>query len=139
MKDTVYTVNIARAISETLDGETIIIDLQSGTYFSLNQTASTIWELLKGNASVDDIARHLSQAYLEKEDVIQEFVGDFLKTLEQDQLIVQSQEQSSLKQEVSGEKQVFVIPEIKKYEDMQAMLLADPIHDVDVSGWPTLK
>jgi hypothetical protein len=40
---------------------------------------------------------------------------------------------------VVDKKEAWVAPTIQRYEDMQAMLLADPIHDVDQSGWPTLK
>jgi hypothetical protein len=35
---------------------------------------------------------------------------------------------------------VFSEPTFEKYTDMQALLLADPIHDVELqAGWPHLK
>ena len=30
----------------------------------------------------------------------------------------------------------FVAPELKRYADMQDLLLLDPVHDVDEKGWP---
>jgi hypothetical protein len=32
----------------------------------------------------------------------------------------------------------FVAPVLDKYTDMQELLLLDPIHEVDASGWPKL-
>ena len=42
-------------------------------------------------------------------------------------------------QEIIEQREVYLIPLIEKYEDMQEMLLADPIHDVEAMGWPKLK
>ena len=34
----------------------------------------------------------------------------------------------------------FVVPTLEKYTDMEALLLADPIHEVDeAAGWPKPK
>ncbi len=32
----------------------------------------------------------------------------------------------------------FVQPTIEKYSDMQGLLLVDPIHEVDATGWPAV-
>ena len=36
-------------------------------------------------------------------------------------------------------KQPFEAPILNKYNDMQELLLLDPIHDVDEAGWPNTK
>ena len=36
-------------------------------------------------------------------------------------------------------KSAFLPPEIDIFSDMQDILLLDPVHDVDESGWPILK
>jgi len=33
----------------------------------------------------------------------------------------------------------FVLPVLERYTDMQELLLIDPIHDVDETGWPRRK
>ena len=33
----------------------------------------------------------------------------------------------------------FVPPSLHKYVDMQELLLLDPIHEVDETGWPSIK
>jgi len=41
---------------------------------------------------------------------------------------------------LSGDgKKGFVSPVLHKYNDMQELLAADPIHDVDGTGWPNIN
>src|SRR5579875_805638 len=41
-----------RVVHETIDGETILIDLSTGTYFSLRGSGPRIWELLLATGSI---------------------------------------------------------------------------------------
>ena len=39
----------------------------------------------------------------------------------------------------NGQRAPFVAPVLQKHTDMQDLLLLDPIHEVDETGWPSLK
>lgn len=39
----------------TLDGETVLLDLSSGRYYTLNRVGTAIWERCAGNQSLQDI------------------------------------------------------------------------------------
>ena len=39
----------------TLDGETVLLDLSSGRYYTLNRVGTAIWECCTGNQSLQDI------------------------------------------------------------------------------------
>jgi hypothetical protein len=39
----------------TLDGETVLLDLNSGRYYTLNRVGTAIWERCTGNQSLQDI------------------------------------------------------------------------------------
>jgi hypothetical protein len=39
----------------TMEGETVLLDLSSGRYYTLNQLGSVIWEHCTGHATVRDI------------------------------------------------------------------------------------
>lgn len=41
-----YRVNMPRIAHETLDDETIVIDFEQGTYYSLSDVANWVWFLL---------------------------------------------------------------------------------------------
>ena len=51
-----YRVNSPHVISETVGGETIIVNLASGHYFSLQGTAVEVWQGLERGESAETIA-----------------------------------------------------------------------------------
>lgn len=51
------------AVSETVDGQAVIINLAKGTYISLNETGSFLWDRLDGKTSLESIAQALAEAY----------------------------------------------------------------------------
>lgn len=49
-------------VSETVEGQTIILNTTSGAYFSLNPTGTFLWERLDGRSTLGDIASALAIA-----------------------------------------------------------------------------
>jgi len=47
---------------ESIGGQTVIINLRTGVYFSLNTTGSFMWERLDGQTTLAEIAAALSDA-----------------------------------------------------------------------------
>ena len=50
-------------LSRVLDGETVLLDLKSGTYFGLNEIGSEVWDLLAKGRTVTEILDRLLQLY----------------------------------------------------------------------------
>ena len=48
---------------EIVDDQAVIINLDAGTYVSLNETGSFLWERLDGEKKLGDIAAELAEAY----------------------------------------------------------------------------
>ncbi len=46
-------------LSRILDGEAVLLDLASGTYFGLNEVGSDIWEILSSGVTVDEVVRRI--------------------------------------------------------------------------------
>ena len=63
-------------------------------------------------------------------------IADFMQKLQDEHLVF---EENSPSAESPADATLFSDPKMEKYEDMQEMLLADPIHDVETAGWPNLK
>lgn len=143
MQDKRYAVNESKVISETLEGETIIINLENGNYYSLNTTASVVWEMIAHRLSVGDMIEWIVGRYEVEREAAAEAVVQFIEYLVQDNLIFETSEEAVSEvgavPAAPADKQPFAAPLATRYEDMQQMLLADPIHDVDVQGWPILK
>ncbi len=79
-----------QVIHETIDGETIIIDLATGTYFSLRGSAPAIWNVLVQGASAERVVEELRSRYEAEPGEIEDAAGDFLAQLEREQLIAAS-------------------------------------------------
>lgn len=75
--DNLYDIIISRAkdsISTELDGETVILNMETGVYNGLDQVGTTIWNLLENPASIED----LTQGVLAEYDVSREQCTDDL-------------------------------------------------------------
>lgn len=139
-----YRVNSPRMVHETIDGEAIIIDLETGTYYSTNGSGAVIWEGIREGKSVDEILTGLSSLYESDDQIMRSAVLDFLKQLEQASLILPETKDETGTCEVveaSSDGPVqqptdFRAPQLQRYTDIQDLLLVDPIHEVGDGGWP---
>lgn len=135
-----YHIQSPRVVHETIDDETIVIDFDDGTYYSLRTTANFIWQLLE-NASAGEIVEAVRQQYTGDAEQIESSVRAFLAQLVQAQLIAETDGETTqpVLAAVDGSPEPFTPPLLEEYTDMQDLLLLDPIHDVDAMGWPARK
>ena len=135
-----YRLNRPRIADETIDDETIIIDFETGTYYSLQDTANQIWLLLQAEGSIEEIVSQLSDCYGGETEEIDASVRQFIGTLVQAEVIVEAQAPlARLAVPPLTAKTRFVPPSLEKHSDIQDLLLLDPIHEVAQSGWPMRK
>lgn len=139
----VYRINNPKVIHETIDGETVLVNLDSGNYYSLDGVGADVWNLIEDGADQDGIVRAVARRYTGEDTAIEHAIHLFLEDLEREALIVvdnKSETGEEERPEDNGATEVagkpFVAPALNKYTDMQDLLLLDPIHDVDEAGWP---
>jgi hypothetical protein len=58
-----FRVNDKFVTSKMIDGEAIIINLNTGMYYSLDKTGAVVWMLISGGYSVDETADVLSSRF----------------------------------------------------------------------------
>lgn len=132
----------ANVISETLDGEVVMIDLNTGAYFSLGGTGGEIWTLIERRYNRDALISSLADAYPDERSGVAATVSDFLEELQREGLVGETDDQSpaSDPSPVGHPGGGFEAPKLEKFTDMAHVILIDPVHDVDVErGWPNLK
>jgi len=140
----VFRINSPTIIHEIIEGEAVIINMEMGHYYSIDQTGAGIWELVDKRASTAEVIESITQCYDGNPKTIQRSVLDFLAELQRENLIVPVSKETD-DQNFSGnvitptERPPFTQPELHKYTDMQDLLLLDPIHEVDEAGWPNPK
>lgn len=143
MTDTRYRIDSTRVISDTLEGEAVIIDLQDGSYYSLNSPASVLWGLLQAGATKQQLQAYCAARYDAPLSDVVASLEAYIAQLVQYALVVEEPAEAPQNQQVVEPlpgKEPFVPFMLQRYEDMQEVLLADPIHDVDEqTGWPKLK
>jgi coenzyme PQQ synthesis protein D (PqqD) len=138
-----YRVNSPHVISETVGGETIIVNLASGHYFSLQGTAVEVWQGLERGESVETIALELEHRYEAEEGEIEAAVKRLLEDFAGAELVVEDASRNgnnasseALPSQDVGERVPFVAPGFAVFTDMQDIILLDPVHEVDTRGWP---
>ena len=127
-------------MSESFESEVVIVNLDSGCYFSLLGSATTLWlELERNSMTLKGAEGILRQTYeCEGIDIATE-ISIFLNKLFNDDLIVADNSEAhldSLNSEQIPLKRNFEPPILETFTDLQDILLLDPIHDVDDAGWP---
>ncbi len=132
-----YGVDKARIAHQTIDGEAIIIDFETGAYFSLRNSAAEIWQLLATSTPVDDVIR-LYQGNDPKQSAatdsdIRAFIGELVaaKLLSEDERFFAADPP-----QIPIERGSFTKPILEKFDDMSELIMLDPVHDVTEQGWP---
>ena len=135
-----YRVNSPHVISETVGGETIIVNLARGHYFSLQGTAVEVWQGLERGEAAETIVLELEQRYEAGDGEIGAAVKKLLDDFVTAELVVVEGNGTGAvtrapAQDV-GERVPFVSPSFTTFTDMQDIILLDPVHEVDTRGWP---
>lgn len=139
-----YRIRTPEVVYETIEGETVIVNLENGLYYSLsNQTGSDVWNLIEAGFDFSNICIEISSKYSQDEQEINPALRDFFILLQQEGLIEVDQHPVSIPAEntsplSSYPGRMYEPPQIERFSDMQDLLLIDPIHDVDETGWPNL-
>ncbi len=143
-----FRTNTPEVIHETIDGEAVIVNLDTGNYYSLLKSGADMWSLITGGATVDETTESMAKLFEGDAAKIRDAVSLLVDSLRQENLIVPDEverEAVTPEQCVEAEtapangKPVFEAPGLQKYGDMQDLLLLDPIHEIDQSGWPNEK
>jgi hypothetical protein len=134
-----YKVNAPKVVHEAFEDETVLINLDSGNYYSFSGSGALIWDCIVRGESVSSIIGNLQQRFGGSDGIVPA-VEDFVRELVKENLIVENSNEAAknvrpVKAEVPSLTR-FERPTLQKYSDMQDLLLLDPIHEVDEMGWP---
>ena len=137
------TLNSPHVVHETIDGETILLHLKTGNYYSFDGVGALVWQNIIALGGLDELMDKVVLSADQKSEV-EAFINNLLEEelLKEGDLveIVAEEEQVKLMEQFEEAVKAFTPPVLKKYSDMQELLLLDPIHDVeDGEGWPEVK
>lgn len=138
-----YDVNSPRVIGGTVDDETVLIDSRTGAYYGLNESASHLWSALRdGPATVEELAEGMARLYGLEVDQARSLTTELVAELAGHELLRPAERGRGalvIEPLVPGP-MTFAPPRVERFDDLEDLLLLDPIHDVDPGeGWPIAR
>ncbi len=132
-----FELNSPNVIGEVIDGEVMIIDLVGGTYFSLAGTSAAAWPMLSTGVPVAAIVDAVSQSCSTDKATIAEELAVFVEALRGESILrpvdPQSVPAAAFPPLPAATYTGFTVA---RYDDMRALLVVDPVHEVGDFGWP---
>jgi hypothetical protein len=129
-------------VSETVDDETIIVDLETGSYYDLNAAGGCIWSLVTRGHTPEDSASELVSRFGADADEARRAVDALVARLLEEGLLAELPPEAAVTPNGAAPGELsngarYEPPVLHKHSDMQDLLLLDPIHEVDETGWPS--
>jgi hypothetical protein len=132
-----------RVIHETFEDEVVIVDLDTGRYFCVQEAGADIWRLMIAGHSVAEMAASLAARYDASEDALADATARLCDELVRERLVTAAADLAAAHDAATlgaaEPRRPFTRPALQVYTDMQDLLLLDPIHEVDAAGWPIAK
>lgn len=123
-------------VSESFDGDIVVLDLNSGKYFGFTDAGSGIWEALAAGVPPELLLS--AEAGCSAADF-----ECFLEKLLDHRLLAARQDAAdyampnALLEKIRSAKEK---PDLFVFDDLADLFKADPIHDVEEpAGWPVVK
>ena len=130
---------------DRLDDEVMVINLESGAYFAFDAVAADAWTLVAAGHAPAPIGEQLARRYEVDPATATADVERFAAELEREGLLVDDVGPTPTPTPTRAPAPAldappvrlpYVTPTVDKYDDLQDLLLLDPIHEVDEGGWP---
>jgi hypothetical protein len=131
-----WRLNTPDVASELVGSEVIAIHLPTGLYFSIENVAATVWTGIERGLDFGQLVQLMTSTYDVSPEKAEADAGVLLKEMLAEKLIVEAPGSGLPAGAVSGERLPYAAPKIEKFPDLQDLLMVDPIHEVDLRGWP---
>jgi hypothetical protein len=137
-----FGVNAPAVVGEVVDDEVIVINLETGTYYSLSDVGGVVWQEFEAGASVEEVKDLVENCFDGDRALISIAIDDFVRDLEVEGLIVPVEAadvacpRDVARDSIDRVTKPFVAPRLERYIELQNMIQLDPILEVDNRGWP---
>lgn len=132
-----YRINAPDVIDESVDGEVLIVHLGTGAYYSADGLGEVVWRQLIAGHSPLAVAAAVGERT--NGAAVGESFDAFVSGLIGDGLLVPDPSVSAPPAVELPAPLPLTGLVLNKYTDMEALLLLDPVHEVDPGGWPLMK
>jgi Coenzyme PQQ synthesis protein D (PqqD) len=124
-------------LDEVFEGEAVLVNLATGRYYAMDDSASEVWTAIVQGSSWPDLVDAFAAAREASRDGAETALAGFAQRLLDEQLVVLT---GMLPEPADGAGggELPAEPRLEVFTDMEDLLLLDPIHDIDLdgTGWP---
>jgi len=135
--------NTPTITSETFADEVVIVNFESGSYYSVSGSGVEIWKAVEQGATSGEIVSVLESLFEAEPGRIEAAVAAFLPQLEKEAVVARRDgtpgSACRSAAAVPGARTPFSPPLLSTYTDMQELLWLDPVHETDEAGWPAAR
>ena len=75
-------------VCKDMDGKSVLLDLKSGGYYTLNEMGSFVWSLLEGKATPARIAQAVTESYEIDPETAEKDISDLISSLRKEGLVL---------------------------------------------------
>jgi len=135
-----YRIDGARIVAERFEDEAVLVNVESGYYYSLSPSGAEILEMLNDGIPADQLVPAL---FGESENCerLRPQIDAFVDRLAAEGIIVVHQPENGNGRHSGSSRYAadagYELPVLERFDDVRDLLLIDPIHQVDPEhGWP---
>jgi hypothetical protein len=136
--DSILYVDPDKVVHDTIDGETVVVALETGTYYTITGSGVDMWAIVAGGTGFTEAVGCLQARFPGQSDVIPSQFGVWLDEMLAEGLVQlrTGNGTPAASVPVTGTAP-YEPPGLVRFEDLQSLILLDPIHEADVhAGWP---
>jgi hypothetical protein len=132
--------NTSNISQERLDGEVVVISFNSGKYFSAKNSAADIFWLIQNGIS-QDLWSEIFIEHFSGFNAVDSGIEHFLTSGIKEELFLplSTPSNDAVSLPMDYERGTWEAPKLVIFEDLQDLLLLDPVHDTSLEGWPSTK
>jgi hypothetical protein len=137
-----YVVASRDIVSEDFDGEFVVLDLGSGKYYSMDDTASALWRAITAGVPMQALADGVGGAVTAGTAITAQAIRDYAGQLVAYGCLVRCDVPGSAPLDAAIAEALKASsgpPKVEMFSDLADLIKADPIHDVEEAGWPVRK
>lgn len=132
-----YGPNGDELASTIIDGDAVVVNLATGVYYGLDDTAGAIWQMIVEGRSIAGIAARLAATYDTTVERARTDTARLVTRLLEENLITElepaGEEEAALTEIPAAVRRPYHAPELSAYTDMSDLLALDPpmpgLHD----------
>jgi hypothetical protein len=141
-------INTPHIVYDTIEEETIMINLKNGNYYNLDKNGTIVWDIIEKGGDIEIYIRTITKIFNLPAEQTKKDIEIFISSLIMENLLVplpsdvvvnSSFTQEAIEVLIRKKLPSYIIPLVNKYSDMRDALMLDPIHEVDERGWPTMN